>query len=194
MQLIYPMDQEGSLMPQMTNKSYYSDASAETLLEIYSSGPARFRQAISGLPDSQMQAHPIDGKWSIKEIAFHLVDSETVAAVRIRQAITQSDRDLAFYDQDIWARDLNYQVMSDQQLAAQLDLFDSLRKSATLLFKTLPHDAWQNAGMHRRRGEMTVREMLGLYTGHCEKHIQQILERRRLLGNPLEMKPLLEIF
>jgi len=181
-------------MSETTNRSCYPEAAIDSLLEIYLAGPERFRNSIKGLSESQMKAHPISGKWSIKEIAFHLVDSETVAAVRIRQAITQSDRELAFYDQDIWTHELGYQDMTDTQLAAQLDLFESLRKSTALLFTEIPDETWQKVGLHRRRGEMTVRDLLGLYTGHCEKHVQQILERRRLLGNPLDMKPLLEIY
>ena len=181
-------------MTQPTNKSYYPEHDIASLLEVYSSGPVRFRNSVKGLSESEMKARPVEGKWSIREIAFHLVDSETVAAVRIRQAITQSDRNLAFYDQDVWTRDLNYQDMSDEQLAAQLDLFEHLRRSMTLFFRRIEDDAWQRTGLHRRRGEMSVRDMLGLYTGHCEKHIQQIIERRRLLGNAFDMKPLLEIY
>ncbi len=181
-------------MAELENKSYYPANEITSLLDIYSSGPERFRKSIDGLSESEMRARPVEGKWSVKEIAFHLVDSETVAAVRFRQAITQSDRHLAFYDQDTWARDLNYQEMNDEQLAAQLDLFGHLRKSTSLLLRGISGDTWEQSGLHPRRGEMTVRDMLGLYTGHCEKHIQQILQRRRLLDNALEMEPLLEVY
>lgn len=181
-------------MSQPTHKSYYPEADLQSLYDVYLAGPSRFRQSLRGLSQSEMTAYPIEGKWSIKEIAFHLVDSETVAAVRIRQAITQSDSDLAFYDQDEWARIMIYRQMSEAQLEAQLALFAHLRVSTAFLLKGIPDTAWEQTGTHRRRGEMSVRDLFGLYCGHCEKHIQQILERRRLLGNPLVMEPLLAIY
>ena len=180
-------------MTNMQTSRYFVNVPLERLFEVFLAGPDRFRRSISGVTEEQMRSHPITGKWSIKEIAVHLVDSEMVAAVRFRQAITSSDSNLAFYDQDIWAKDLQYQEMTDAYVESALALFAGIRITTASLLSYMPEDIWQRAGIHPRRGRMTVREMFGLYAGHCERHIAQILERRRLLGNPLEMQPLLSL-
>ena len=48
------------------------------------------------------------GKWSIKFILHHLADSETVLYDRIRRVLSEPRQVLWVFDQDAWAKGLNY--------------------------------------------------------------------------------------
>jgi hypothetical protein len=44
------------------------------LIEQYLLGPEILRRAISGMSDEQLDATPIPGKWSTRDVVMHLVD------------------------------------------------------------------------------------------------------------------------
>lgn len=164
------------------------DLPTATLLQAYAEGPRRIRDALAGLTDGQLTAHPIPGKWSIAEIVFHLADAEIMGAARVRQAVAESGAVAAVYDQDCWADGLRYGTRDRAALDEALDLFELLRRTTTPLFRegggsrTVMHAGWG--------GQITLRQLLELYADHSERHLAQILERRRLQGVPLAMEPL----
>jgi uncharacterized damage-inducible protein DinB len=165
----------------------YSDLSTARLLEVFDGGTSRVRRSISGLDRNELLSHPVAGKWSIQQIVCHVADSELMGAARMRQTLTQSAREFADYDQDVWADALSYQDRGAEGVDAALELLAALRTSTSaLLHRATPPD-WDRTGIHSKRGSMTLRNLLELYADHTERHIGQILERRRLLDNPLDM-------
>jgi DinB superfamily len=48
------------------------------------------------------------GKWSVRYILHHLTDSETVFFERIRRVLSEPRQVVWFYDQDAWAKALDY--------------------------------------------------------------------------------------
>ena len=123
---------------------------------------------------------------------MHLADAEIMGAARIRQALAQSGRDFACYDEAVWADQLAYQNRSRQAVEDALALFTALRRATSpLLHRAVAHH-WQKTGFHPELGPVTLRQLLELYADHSERHLAQILERRRLLGIPLRMALLLE--
>ncbi len=54
----------------------YQNIELEKLIEVYGKGPERLEAILVGLSDHDLKAYPIDNKWSIKEIVFHITDSE----------------------------------------------------------------------------------------------------------------------
>jgi hypothetical protein len=51
------------------------------------------------------------GKWSVRYILHHLSDSETVLFDRIRRVISEPRQVIWVYDQDAWARGLDYATL-----------------------------------------------------------------------------------
>ncbi|HOD66607.1 MAG TPA: DinB family protein [candidate division Zixibacteria bacterium] len=167
-----------------------ASAAVETLIGVYAAAPARLSGALAGLSDHELAARPIDDKWSIQEIVFHLADSELMAAARFRQAISGSHPTFAYYSQDIWAEKFDYRHADRRALEEAVDLFAALRAATTRLLRRLSGDQWALTGHHPERGPLSVRQILETYANHGENHVKQILERRRLLGKPLDLAPL----
>ena len=170
----------------------YAGIPTPTLIEAYAAGPTRLRAALAGLDSSAWIAKPRPGKWSIKEIALHVTDSELVGAGRIRLARVQPGSGFFAYDENAWARVFDYQNASVAAVERSLTLFEALRGYLLPVFEGATEGAWLHLALHPERGAITLRNLLELYADHSERHIGQILENRRLLGLELALPVLLE--
>ena len=165
--------------------------SNEFLLDVYTQGPERLKKAVANLNEEALTVFPFKDKWSIKEIAFHILDSEIVGSIRFRQTLTQSDTHLPFYNQDIWTKQLEYQQRDIYELQEALAMFKLLRASNTRLLHSVKEHQWELKGFHPEKGELSLRQLLEIYSDHSERHIDQILARRRLFGNPVDLPVIL---
>jgi hypothetical protein len=151
------------------------------------------RKSLVGLSERELTAFPIPGKWSIKEIAVHLVDSEIIGAGRIRRVLAQPATALDFYDQDLSTKALRHNEQSSEDLQNTLHAFEALRNISGALFRAAAADDWNKTGIHYNYGNISLHRLLELYADHSERHIDQILERRRLLGNIVAIEPILSV-
>jgi len=171
--------------------SVYEQFKTPFLVDIFSQGPARLRVAVNGLKFDDVTQRPRHGKWSILEVVLHLADSELVGAVRFRLATVETEVTLPVYDQDRWANDFHYEQCAWDDFIVALDLFDKLRQSSLRVLTNLKTVDWQRAARHPERGPMTIRQLLELYADHSERHIEQIVEMRKLIGKPMDIPSLL---
>lgn len=168
-----------------------ANVSTAELVNVYEAGPARIRQSLVGLGSVQLRAHPRTGKWSIAQVVLHLTDSEIMGAGRIRLALAQPGAPVTGYDQDIWANELRYDRRDHAAIATAFHLFSALRDATTSLFREASRADWDKTVSHPEWGPLTLRQLLELYADHSERHIEQILHMRQLLGTPTEMPMLL---
>src|SRR3972149_1829955 len=71
-------------------------------------GAAALRAARAAVPAEALRWRPAPGEWSAHEIVCHCADSETSAYARIRLLLTEPEPPIHGYDQDAWARTLDY--------------------------------------------------------------------------------------
>jgi len=170
----------------------YAHLETRALLQAFEAGPRRLRQAIAGLTREELRARPESGVWCIQEVVMHVADSELNGAARIRLVRAQPGSSFFSYDQDVWALAFHYRDASDQELESAIELFEALRVTTLRVFTSAGDADWHATGIHPENGTVTLRNLLELYADHSERHIQQIVTRRGVLGNPLILPPLLE--
>ena len=171
----------------------YAPLSTSTLLETYAAAPDRLIRALDGLSEEELRSQPIPGKWSIQEIVIHVADSETVGAIRIRKVLAESFAALPGYDESVWAVRLGYRERDANFRRASLHAFRNLRETASAIFRAASPSDWMREGRHPEWGAVTLRQLLELYADHGERHVAQIVERRRLLGHSASPDPLLPL-
>jgi hypothetical protein len=66
------------------------------------------------------------GKWSVKFILHHVADSETVLYDRIRRVLSEPRQVLWVFDQDAWAKGLDY---SQVPLDLSRQVYESVRNA-----------------------------------------------------------------
>ena len=115
------------------------------------------------------------GKWSIRTIVAHVADAELVGAARFRQVIAEENPAINAYDQDAWARNLDYAHRKPKQ---SLETFRRIRAENYGLLKDQPPVVFERTCMHSENGIMTLHQMLEGYAGHAESHARQLQEIR----------------
>jgi uncharacterized damage-inducible protein DinB len=138
--------------------------------------PAALHQAVEGLSDGQAGRPEAPGKWSIREVAAHLADSDLVWGYRLRMVLSHDRPAITGYDQDLWASRLRY---AGTDLRESLERFAVLRRSNLRLLEGASAEDLLRVGVHAERGEESVAHLIRLYAGHDLLHLAQI-ERIRV--------------
>lgn len=166
----------------------YTAYTREHLLAVFQQAEQRMRAAIAGLTEDQLRARVrAPDKWSIHEIVMHVTDSEIQGVYRIRKCVGEPDSVFPIYDQDAWVASRNYRQGPVQDREDALILLGALRRSAMQIFRDATAADWDARGKHPEFGWMTLQSLLELYADHVERHIDQILHTRELLGAPIPL-------
>ena len=75
-----------------------------SLIEQYEAGAGVPALAIRGLSVEDLDAHPVPGTWSLREIVVHLMDSDLVGSERMKRVIAMEEPSLLGYDESAFAR------------------------------------------------------------------------------------------
>ncbi len=133
-------------------------------LEIIAATPGRLAE-LSALPSRA----PAPGKWTVREIASHLADSEIAFAFRLRQGAAEEHHIIQPFDQDKWAASY-----TAYDLVGALDLFGSLRRWNLRFLGAQPPAIFVRPLTHPERGTMPFRTLVETMAGHDLNHLRQI--------------------
>jgi hypothetical protein len=145
------------------------------LLERYRRGAEVLAVVLTGVFGEEEDFSPAPGKWSVRQIVAHLADAEVVGAHRFRQVVAEDNPILIAFDQEAWARNLDYARRKPKQ---SLETFRRVRAENYELLKSLPESTYERAGNHSENGRMTLRQLLEGYAHHAESHVRQLQEIR----------------
>lgn len=145
------------------------------LLERFRRGAELVAVSITGAAGSEMDFVPEPNQWSIRQIVAHVCDAEIVATMRLRQIIAEENPRLQAWDQDAWAKNLDYAKRKPSQ---SLETFRRVRAENYELLKDLPEPVFSRTGMHTERGTITLLQLLRLMAEHAENHAAQLRARR----------------
>jgi len=108
------------------------------------------------------------GGWTGKEILIHLKDAETVFYDRIRRVISEENPILWYFEEDKWARRLDYKR---QDIALAKKLFMATREAIAEIATAHLRAYGTKQGIHSRYGLMDMRELMRRMIVHTDKHI-----------------------
>jgi DinB superfamily len=115
------------------------------------------------------------GKWTIKELLQHMIDTERVFAFRSLCFARKEKASLPGFDENDYAANSDAAKRSWAQLVEE---FLAVRKTTELLFKSFTTEALQNSGV-ANNNPATVASMGFTTLGHVYHH-KKILEERYL--------------
>ena len=173
------MGKNGNLKPQTEEYSDYYGGYIELVeggvLEALESQIEDSMRILRKIQDNKADFRYEEGKWSIKEVVGHLVDTERVMAFRALSFARGDTSQIAGMDQDQYVSEARY----DQcELSGLLSEFESLRKANVLFFRALPQEAWSRSGI-ASGNHVSVRALAYIIAGH-ELHHRNIIEERYL--------------
>jgi hypothetical protein len=116
------------------------------------------------------------GKWPVRFILLHLSDSETVLFDRIRRILSEPRQVIWAYNQDAWARGLDY---AQVPLELSRRVYEAVR-AATMYYAGRYYES--KGGLefvHSETGVRTLKDEFDKVAEHNEHHLTQI---RQALG------------
>jgi uncharacterized damage-inducible protein DinB len=131
------------------------------------------RAFLSDLSESQGELRYAPGKWSIKEVIGHLIDSERIFAYRALRFARNDQTPLSGFDENNYIANSNFDL---RRLADLTDEFEVVRKANLHLLKNMDNEAWMRRGK-ANNNEISVRAMAYVIAGHELHHLDIIRSR-----------------
>jgi DinB superfamily len=160
------------------NQSVAAEARA-ALIDVIAGAPARFREAVSGLDDSQLDAPYRPGGWTVRQTVHHAAESHMQAFSRFRWALTEDNPAVKGYNEAKWAELHDSKTLP---VAVSLILLEGLHARWTDLLHSMTDIDFARTFEHSELGPFRLDQALGLYAWHTRHHAAHITGLRERMG------------
>lgn len=113
------------------------------------------------------------GKWTVKQVLGHVIDSERIFAYRALRIARSDTTPLPGFEQEDYVNSANFNATA---LPVLLDEFRITRLGTIALFRSLPAEAWSRAGVANQFNS-TVRGLAFQLAGHEQHHVKILREK-----------------
>ena len=134
-----------------------------------------FIKFVQNIPMDKFDYQYEVGKWTIKEIIQHLIDSERVFSYRALRISRNDKTPLPGFDENDYVENSNGKERSLQSLLTEMAV---VRQSTLSLFKSFTQEQLTKIGV-ASNNEVSVRAIGFIIIGH-QKHHQKIFSQRYL--------------
>ena len=132
------------------------------LLDILERGIAETRSVLAGLTVDRETYRYEPGKWSVREVVGHVVDSERAFAYRALAFARHDPAPYPSFDQGEYAAGSN---ANDRPLADLMAELSAVREANVLMFRGFGDETWDLRGV-ASGFEFTVRALAFIIAGH----------------------------
>ena len=157
------------------NATYIKAAGEVDLIEELEICLHDFIRFVQNIPMDKFDYRYAEGKWTIKEIIQHIIDTERIFAYRALRISRNDSTPLPGFDENIFAQNTAGNARSLQDLLTELS---AVRHSNLLLFKSFSEDQLKRVGI-ASENPISVRAIGFMLIGHQKQH-QKVFEERYL--------------
>lgn len=154
----------------------YIDLVSGPVLQVLHQQLADFTQFIRTVPSGKADFAYAPGKWTVKEVVGHMIDTERIMACRALRIARGDTTPLPGFDQDDYVARGHFTTRHLTDLA---DEFEALRRSDLLLFGTFDEASSLERGT-ASGNPVSVRALMHIIAGHTLHH-QDILKYKYTL-------------
>jgi uncharacterized damage-inducible protein DinB len=134
-----------------------------------------FVAVINAIPVEKHNYAYQPGKWTVKELVSHIVDTERIFAYRALRIARLDSTPLAGYEEDDYVRASN---ANNRSLESILQEFITVRQATLSLFESFTDEMLSHKGT-ASNSVVSVRAIGFIIAGHCIHH-QKVLQERYL--------------
>jgi len=157
------------------NATYIKAAGEVNLMEELEISLHDFIRFVQNIPMDKFDYRYAEGKWTIKEIIQHIIDTERIFAYRALRISRNDLTPLHGFDENIFAANTPANSRTIQDLLTE---FSAVRQSNLLLFKSFSDEQFKRMGT-ASENPISVRAIGFMLIGH-QKHHQKIFAERYL--------------
>jgi len=148
-------------------------------IETLANAPAKYRAAVEGLSDEQLDTPYRPGGWTIRQVIHHVPDSHMNSYMRFRLALTEDQPAIRAYHEDLWAE---LPDAKSSPIAPSLELLDALHRRWVALLRAMTAEQYRKEFRHSEIGLISLEWTLGLYNWHCHHHLAHIENLKARMG------------
>jgi hypothetical protein len=147
-------------------------------IDTIAAAPARYREAVRGLSDAQLDTPYRPEGWTVRQVIHHVADSHMNSFIRFRLALTEDEPTIKPYDEAKWA------LLKDaaEPVEVSLALIDNLHHRWVVMLRTIEEGDFARTLRHPESGLMNLDTLLALYAWHSRHHEAHITGLRDRLG------------
>jgi hypothetical protein len=144
-----------------------------TILESLERSQKEFESLLKSVPKKQQGFSYAQGKWTLKEVIQHIIDTERIFCYRALCFARNDKTSLPGYDHDLFVTNDN---SNDRNYDDLLEEMQVLRKSTIQLYKSFSEGALLRIGVASDK-KMSVRALGYVFSGHQKHHLNIVKER-----------------
>jgi uncharacterized damage-inducible protein DinB len=151
-------------------KSYVDNVRTDNIIKELTDQVLDIQAIISEIPEDKEDYRYAEGKWTVKEIIGHIIDTERVLGYRAMRFARKDSTPLPGYDENWFVAHANFQKQSLYSLGHE---FAIVREANLALFKVWDEEALSQMGVANNL-DVSVRAILFMIAGHAVHHINVI--------------------
>lgn len=156
-------------------ETYIKEVEGDDILKILNEQNKQTQEVLNSFSELRGNYRYADGKWTVKEVVGHLLDTERVFAYRALCIARGEKKSLPGFEQDDYVREGNFNSRNLPDLNYEFRL---LRESNLLTFRSFSEDMLNKRGT-ANESPVTVRAILWIIAGHEKHHVNILRERYR---------------
>lgn len=154
-------------------ETYVSLVKSDDLLTEMQSSLKEIEQALGAVPEDRKDYAYAEGKWTIKELLQHMIDTERVFAYRATAFARGDKQSLPGFDENAYAATADVSRRNFLEMRTELL---NLRQSQYLMYKGLTPEALATAG-EANKNRVTVNALGYIMIGHVRHHLRILADR-----------------
>lgn len=153
--------------------TYVNLVPEDNIREFFPATLTSVEQFLDGIPESKADYSYAPGKWTVKQVLQHVIDTERVFSYRALAIARGEQQALPGFDQDSYAGNVDVSHRVLDSLKEELSL---VRVSTILLFESISDEALLNRGIASNH-EVTPLALAYMIIGHWRHHEMLFVER-----------------
>jgi hypothetical protein len=154
-------------------KHYILELGNVDLFEILIASSEELLKTVKDLSEEKLLFRYDEGKWSIKELLQHLIDTERIMSYRALRFSRNDATELQGFDENWYVDNSNG---NDRNSSELIEEFTCTRSASISLFKSFTYEMLLLSGT-ANESDITVRALGFIIAGHQMHHLKIIKER-----------------
>ena len=153
-------------------EAYVSSVTTTNVLELLEESRHTVYSLFSTMSEEKAMHAYADGKWTLKQVLGHMIDTERTFAYRAF-CFSRNNVELPGFDQDIYVNNTDFNSRNIQSLA---DEYKVTRESTMFLYNAFSEEQLLRRGI-ASNSPVTVRGLVYMTAGHELYHLKLIREK-----------------
>jgi hypothetical protein len=159
------------------SRPYFEKVGDADVITLMRENLSVFEPFYRSIPKEKWDFAYAEGKWDIKEVLGHIIDSERVFQYRALRFSRNDQTDLPGFDQDLFVAAGNVKHRTPESL---IEEYVQVRKAGLLLFENLSAEELSRSGL-ANAFKVHVEWIAYMITGHEMHHVGILKERYGIL-------------